>query len=337
MDTPKVELIGDYIFMGDEASVDCRTIDAIGITHDATNPQITIRRKTSGIPESFSISKSSAMDVIKCFRQWASAQSVTMADMQRLRNLAAKTESVKIDPFDWGNIGPALKANLHKAALDECAAAALAKELAEPPAADLANIPHPTGFSPDDFKSMISDPKTQFAQWTSEMTGTPGTSSGKVDYSRFTDRARKVMALANQESQRFNHEYVAPEHILLGIAVEGRGSAAIALKNLGADLRKVRLEVEKLMKRSPDSVVMGKLPRTPRAAKVIEYAAEENDRWIGTEHLIIGLLRENESIAFKVLASIGVTLDGVRGELAKIFSVAPATPEDPRRKGREFL
>jgi ATP-dependent Clp protease ATP-binding subunit ClpC len=83
-------------------------------------------------------------------------------------------------------------------------------------------------------------------------------------YERFTDRARKVMQLANQEAQRFNHEYIGTEHILLGLVKEGSGVAANVLKNLEVDLRKIRLEVEKLVQSGPEMVTMGKLPQTPR-------------------------------------------------------------------------
>ncbi|MBC8421627.1 NDP-hexose 4-ketoreductase, partial [bacterium] len=105
-------------------------------------------------------------------------------------------------------------------------------------------------------------------------------------FERLTDRARKVMALANQEAQRFNHEYIGTEHILLGLVKEGSGVGANVLKHLEIDLRKVRLEVEKLVKSGPDMVTMGKLPQTPRAKKVIEYAIEEarslNHNYVGT-------------------------------------------------------
>jgi len=94
-------------------------------------------------------------------------------------------------------------------------------------------------------------------------------------YERFTDRARKVMQLANQEAQRFNHEYIGTEHILLGLVKEGSGVAANVLKNLDIDLRKIRLEVEKLVQSGPEMVTIGKLPQTPRAKKVIEYSMEE--------------------------------------------------------------
>ena len=124
-------------------------------------------------------------------------------------------------------------------------------------------------------------------------------------FERFTDRARKVMALANQEAQRFNHEYIGTEHILLGLVKEGSGVGANVLKNLDVDLRKVRLEVEKLVKSGPDMVTMGKLPQTPRAKKVIEYAIEEarnlNHNYVGTEHLLLGLLREHDGVAAQVL------------------------------------
>src|SRR3954469_12330371 len=100
--------------------------------------------------------------------------------------------------------------------------------------------------------------------------GTKSRRGGTAMYKRFTDRARKVMQLANQEAQRFNHEYIGTEHILLGLGKEGSGVAANVLKNLDIDLRKIRLEVEKIVQSGPDMVTMGKLPQTPRAKKVIE-------------------------------------------------------------------
>src|SRR5512147_2091944 len=137
-------------------------------------------------------------------------------------------------------------------------------------------------------------------------------------FERFTDRARKVMALANQEAQRFNHEYIGTEHILLGLVKEGSGVGANVLKNLDVDLRKVRLEVEKLVKSGPDMVTMGKLPQTPRAKKVIEYAIEEarnlNHNYVGTEHLLLGLLREQEGVAAQVLMNLNLKLEEVREE-----------------------
>src|SRR5438105_7447423 len=138
-------------------------------------------------------------------------------------------------------------------------------------------------------------------------------------YERFTDRARKVMQLANQEAQRLKHEYIGTEHILLGLMKEGSGVAANVLKNLDIDLRKIRLEIEKIVQLGPDVVAMGKLPQTPRAKKVIEYSIEEarnlNHNYIGTEHLLLGLLREREGLAAQVLESLGLNLQGVRQEV----------------------
>ena len=142
-------------------------------------------------------------------------------------------------------------------------------------------------------------------------------------FERFTDRARKVMALANQEAQRFNHEYIGTEHCLLGLVKEGSGVGANVLKNLDVDLRKVRLEVEKLVKSGPDMVTMGKLPQTPRAKKVIEYAIEEarnlNHNYVGTEHLLLGLLREQEGVAAQVLMNLSMKLEDVRDEVLNLL------------------
>ncbi len=155
-------------------------------------------------------------------------------------------------------------------------------------------------------------------------------------FERFTDRARKVMALANQEAQRFNHEYIGTEHILLGLVKEGSGVGANVLKNLDVDLRKVRLEVEKLVKSGPEMVTMGKLPQTPRAKKVIEYAIEEarnlNHNYVGTEHLLLGLLREHDGVAAQVLMNLGLKLEEVREEVLNLLGAGveneePATQE----------
>ena len=142
-------------------------------------------------------------------------------------------------------------------------------------------------------------------------------------FERFTDRARKVMALANQEAQRFNHEYIGTEHILLGLVKEGSGVGATVLKNLDVDIKKLRFGVEKLVKSGPDMVTMGKLPQTPRAKKVIEYAIEEarslNHNYVGTEHILLGLLRESEGIAAQVLMDLGLKLEDVRQEVLNLL------------------
>src|ERR1700754_4552899 len=150
-------------------------------------------------------------------------------------------------------------------------------------------------------------------------------------FERFTDRARKVMALANQEAQRFNHEYIGTEHILLGLVKEGSGVGANVLKNLDVDLRKVRLEVEKLVKSGPDMVTMGKLPQTPRAKKVIEYAIEEarnlGHNYVGTEHLLLGLLREKDGVAAQVLMNLGLKLEEVREEVLNLLGASNENDE----------
>ncbi|HIA20081.1 MAG TPA: ATP-dependent Clp protease ATP-binding subunit [Planctomycetaceae bacterium] len=158
-------------------------------------------------------------------------------------------------------------------------------------------------------------------------------------YERFTDRARKVMQLANQEAQRFNHEYIGTEHVLLGLVKEGSGVAANVLKNLDVDLRKIRLEVEKLVQSGPEMVTMGKLPQTPRAKKVIEYSMEEarnlNHNYVGTEHILLGLLREQEGVAAQVLMNLGLKLDEVREEVLNLLGHGLEEGETAERAGRE--
>ncbi len=142
-------------------------------------------------------------------------------------------------------------------------------------------------------------------------------------YERFTDAARKVMQLANQEAQRFNHEYVGTEHILLGLIKLKDGVSFEVLKSLDVDLRKVRLEVEKIVQSGPERVTMGELPITPRAKKVLEYAMEESKGkelgFIGTQQLLLGLLREQEGIAAQVLMNLGLKLEDVREKIRDIL------------------
>ena len=131
------------------------------------------------------------------------------------------------------------------------------------------------------------------------------------------------MALANQEAQRFNQDYIGTEHILLGLVKEGSGVGATVLKNLDVDIKKLRFAVEKMVKSGPDMVTMGKLPQTPRAKKVIEYAIEEarslNHNYVGTEHILLGLLRETEGIAAQVLMDLGLKLEEVRQEVLNLL------------------
>ncbi len=145
-------------------------------------------------------------------------------------------------------------------------------------------------------------------------------------YEKFTDRARKVFQLANQEALRFQHEYIGTEHVLLGLVKEGSGVAGNVLRNLGIDLRKIRLEVEKLVASGPDMVNMSKLPQTPRVKRIIEYAMDEmgnlNHNYVGTEHILLGLLREQDGVASQVLVHLGLTLEKVRKEVLDLLNVS---------------
>ncbi|MCH7593222.1 MAG: ATP-dependent Clp protease ATP-binding subunit [Chloroflexi bacterium] len=140
-------------------------------------------------------------------------------------------------------------------------------------------------------------------------------------FEKFSERARRVLSLAQEEAQRFNHNYIGTEHILLGLVRETEGSAAKVLSSLNVELTKVRSAVEFIIGRGerPSSSEIG---LTPRAKKVIELAVDEarrlNHHYIGTNHLLIGLMREGEGVAAGVLESLGVSLDKVRAETARI-------------------
>jgi ATP-dependent Clp protease ATP-binding subunit ClpC len=160
-------------------------------------------------------------------------------------------------------------------------------------------------------------------------------------YETFTDRARKVMQLANEEAKRLRHEYIGTEHVLLGLVKEGSGVAANVLKNLDIDLRKIRSEIEKIVQSGPEMVSVGKLPQTPRAKKVIEYAIEEarklDHNYVGTEHLLLALLREEEGVASQVLMSLGLHLEELRREVLSILGQAPQRRQTLETKGTPSL
>src|SRR5437764_660550 len=141
-------------------------------------------------------------------------------------------------------------------------------------------------------------------------------------FDKFTERARKVLQLAQEEAQRFNHNYIGTEHILLGLVREGDGVAALVLNNLGIELNKVRTAVEFIIGKG-DRLVMGEIGLTPRAKRVIELAVDEarrlNHHYIGTEHLLLGLVREGEGIAAGVLESLGVSLEKVRAQVIEVL------------------
>ena len=142
-------------------------------------------------------------------------------------------------------------------------------------------------------------------------------------FDKFTERARRVLTVGQEEAQRFNHNYIGTEHLLLGLVREGDGVAAKVLANLGVELSKVRSAVEFIIGRG-DRAVLGEIGLTPRAKKVIELAVDEarrlNHHYIGTEHLLLGLVREGEGIAAGVLESLGVNLERVRGETTRVLS-----------------
>lgn len=145
-------------------------------------------------------------------------------------------------------------------------------------------------------------------------------------FNRFTERARKVILLAKEEAKRFNHDYIGTEHILLGLVREGEGVAAAVLASFGLTPDKIRIEVEKLVQPGPTTVISGDLPFTPKAKKVMELATEEaralGHNYIGTEHLLLGLIREGEGVASQVLMNLGLELERVRGEVMNLLGSA---------------
>ena len=148
--------------------------------------------------------------------------------------------------------------------------------------------------------------------------------SSSSRFERFSERARRVLSLAQDEAQRFNHSYIGTEHILLGLVRENEGLAARSLSNLGVELAKVRSAIEFIIGKGERPVSSENIGLTPRAKKVIEVAVDEarrlNHQYIGTEHLLIGLMREGEGVAAGVLESLGVTLDKVRAETNRLIS-----------------
>ena len=145
-------------------------------------------------------------------------------------------------------------------------------------------------------------------------------------FNRFTERARKVIILAKEEARRFNHDYIGTEHILLGLIREGEGVAAAVLQKMGVSLENIRLEIEKLVQPGPTTQIIGDIPFTPRAKKALELSAEEarslGHNYIGTEHLLLGLIREGEGIAYQVLLNLGLDLNTVRNEVMELLGSA---------------
>jgi ATP-dependent Clp protease ATP-binding subunit ClpC len=144
----------------------------------------------------------------------------------------------------------------------------------------------------------------------------------------FTDRVRKVLAMAREEAIRLQHDYVGTEHILLGLIREGEGVAAAVLTNLSVDLEQVQERIEESVRRGKATIALGELPYTSRAKKVLEFAMAEarelNHSYVGTEHLLLGLLREEKGIAAEVLNQLGVTLEEARRQTLKLLGSEPS-------------
>jgi ATP-dependent Clp protease ATP-binding subunit ClpC len=167
-------------------------------------------------------------------------------------------------------------------------------------------------------------------------------------FERFTDRARRVVVLAQAEARTLNHDYIGTEHLLLALIHEGEGVAAKALESVGVERSEIRREVRELIGEG-SSAPTGPIPFTPRAKKVLELSLREalqlGHNYIGTEHILLGLVREGEGVGAQVLRKQGVTMEVVRTEVASLLAghteepaPAEATPHDepccPRCRGR---
>src|SRR5689334_7609544 len=137
----------------------------------------------------------------------------------------------------------------------------------------------------------------------------------------FTPRAQQVLQLARKEADGFNHNYVGTEHLLLGLIKLGQGVAVNVLQKMGLDLETVRMEVEKQVGSGPETKIVGNIPYTPRVKKVLALASKEaralNHSYVGTEHILLGLLREGEGVAAHVLKSLEVDIEKTRNEILK--------------------
>jgi ATP-dependent Clp protease ATP-binding subunit ClpC len=145
----------------------------------------------------------------------------------------------------------------------------------------------------------------------------------------FTPRAQQVLALARKEADRLNHNFVGTEHLLLGLIRLGQGTAVTVLGKMGLDLETVRLEVEKQVSTNPYQKVIGNIPYTPRVKKVLALASKEakalNHTYIGTEHILLGLLREDDGVAARVLEKVGINVEQTRLEILRELD-----PNSPR-------
>ena len=156
-------------------------------------------------------------------------------------------------------------------------------------------------------------------------------------FERFTDRARRVVVLAQEEARLLNHNYIGTEHILLGLLNEGEGIAAKALESLGINLSAVREQVVEIIGQGQQAPT-GHIPFTPRAKKVLELSLREalqlGHNYIGTEHILLGLIREGEGVAAQVLQKLGAELQKVRQTVIQLLSGPQGSEEQPSAAGR---
>jgi hypothetical protein len=159
------------------------------------------------------------------------------------------------------------------------------------------------------------------------------------EFSNFTPRAQRVLALAGKEADRFNHNFVGTEHLLLGLLSLGQGTAVTALLRMGVNLNTVREEVERQVGTGPDQKMLGNIPYTPRVKKVLALAAKEakalQHTYVGTEHILLGLLAEGDGVAARVLKNMDIEIEKVREQVLRELdpnfakgSVQTITPED---------
>ncbi|MDO8734453.1 MAG: Clp protease N-terminal domain-containing protein, partial [Elusimicrobiota bacterium] len=148
-------------------------------------------------------------------------------------------------------------------------------------------------------------------------------------YNRFTERAQRAIRLAQEEAKRLNHDSITPEHILLGLLDLDDGVAATIISNLSVHTARIKIEIEKALPVGDNLLQYGELPLTPKARKVLEYAIEEAQKmahsYVGTEHILLGLIKEGESVAAAVLQNLGLSLDTIRLEVEKLVQFGPST------------
>ena len=172
--------------------------------------------------------------------------------------------------------------------------------------------------------------KEAMSKHTPPSKGQPLKAQPATPFEKFTERAREALSLAQDEAKRFNHNYIGTEHILLGLLREGEGVAALVLTRMGVSLDAVRDEVERIIGRG-DRMIVGDIGLTPRAKKVMELAVDEARRrrqgYVGTEHLLLGLVREGEGIAARVLKQFGVTLEVVRLQVIEVLGTGGRAAE----------